>query len=76
MDTISPYHRKGMATRKDDFLDVSPTGPNRQGEDCDAVLVLNARETAAFVELLLCPQPPGPVLRSAAKRYKKALELG
>ena len=34
-------------------------------------IVLNARESRAFVDRLLAPPDPGPVLRKAAKRYKK-----
>ncbi len=37
------------------------------------ILVLGARDTEAFVEALLNPPEPGPVLRKAAKRYKERL---
>jgi uncharacterized protein (DUF1778 family) len=36
-----------------------------------AVLVLTARETEAFVEAILHPRQPGPVLRRAARLYKQ-----
>lgn len=40
------------------------------------LLVLSAKDTEAFVKTLLAPAPePGPVLRSAAKRYKRRLGL-
>jgi uncharacterized protein (DUF1778 family) len=34
-----------------------------------AMLILTARETEAFVNALLSPPPPGPVLRKAAREY-------
>jgi uncharacterized protein (DUF1778 family) len=33
------------------------------------MLILTARETEAFVNALLSPPPPGPVLRKAAREY-------
>jgi len=42
-----------------------------------AMFILSARETEAFVNVILTPAEPGPVLRAAARRYtgaqKKAL---
>jgi len=38
-----------------------------------AMLILSARETEAFVDAILRPAEPGPVLRDAARRYKKSL---
>jgi uncharacterized protein (DUF1778 family) len=38
-----------------------------------ARLVLSARETEAFVDAVLNPAKPGPVLRSAAKDYKRRI---
>src|ERR1700751_250581 len=35
-----------------------------------AMLILSARETEAFVNAILSPAEPGPVLRAAARRYK------
>jgi uncharacterized protein (DUF1778 family) len=37
-----------------------------------AMLILSARETEAFVEAILHPREPGPVLRAAARHYKKS----
>jgi uncharacterized protein (DUF1778 family) len=39
-----------------------------------AMLVLSARETRAFVDAILRPAKPGPVLRAAGRRYKAALK--
>jgi uncharacterized protein (DUF1778 family) len=38
-----------------------------------AMLILSARETEAFVDAILHPAKPGPVLRAAARRYKNAI---
>jgi uncharacterized protein (DUF1778 family) len=38
-----------------------------------AGLVLTARESEAFVDALLHPPKPGPVLRRAARDYRKRL---
>lgn len=35
-----------------------------------AMLILTARETAMFVDAILKPVDPGPVLRDAAEQYK------
>ena len=35
------------------------------------VLILSARETEIFVNAILNPSKPGPVLRAAARRYKQ-----
>jgi len=40
-----------------------------------ARLILSARETEAFVDAILHPAEPRPVLRTAARRYKKSLGL-
>jgi len=37
-----------------------------------AMLILSARETEAFVDAILHPAEPGPVLRAAARHYKKS----
>ena len=39
-----------------------------------AMLILSARETQAFVDAILTPAKPGPVLRAAARRYKATLK--
>ena len=38
-----------------------------------ATLSLTARQTEAFVEAILTPAKPGPVLRAAARHYKKTV---
>lgn len=38
-------------------------------------LVLNAQESQLFVARLLAPNEPGPVLKKAARLYKKRLGL-
>src|SRR5437868_6962120 len=38
-----------------------------------AILMLTARDTETFVDAVLNPPRPGPVLRAAARRYKKSL---
>ena len=38
-----------------------------------AMTVLSARDTEAFVEAILNPSEPGPVLRAAARAYKTRL---
>jgi uncharacterized protein (DUF1778 family) len=35
-----------------------------------AIMVLSARDTEAFVNAILNPPEPGPVLRAAARAYK------
>ena len=37
------------------------------------ILVLSAHDTEVFVDSLLNPPKPGPILRNAAKRYKSGL---
>ena len=37
------------------------------------MLILSARETEAFVNAILSPREPGPVLRAAAQAYKNSL---
>jgi len=39
-----------------------------------AMLILSVRETQAFVDAILNPAEPGPVLRAAARRYKATLK--
>lgn len=38
-----------------------------------AMLILSARETEAFVDAILHPAGPGPVLRAAARHHKSTL---
>lgn len=37
------------------------------------MLILSARQTEAFVDAVLSPAEPGPVLRAAARHYKKSV---
>src|SRR6267154_334983 len=38
-----------------------------------AMLILSAREAETFVDAILHPAPPGPVLRAAARHYKNTI---
>jgi|SRR5579872_6250671 len=38
-----------------------------------AMLILSARQSEAFVDAILSPAEPGPVLRAAARHYKKTV---
>jgi uncharacterized protein (DUF1778 family) len=38
-----------------------------------AMLILSVRETEAFVHAILHPAEPGPVLRAAARQYKRTI---
>src|SRR3954451_12739446 len=38
-----------------------------------AMLILSARETESFVDAILHPAEPGPVLRAAARHYKNTI---
>ena len=40
-----------------------------------SMIVLSARDSETFIETLFTPADPGPVLRNAAKRFKKRLGL-
>jgi uncharacterized protein (DUF1778 family) len=40
-----------------------------------AMLILTARETEAFANALLNPPSPGPVLRQAAREYKRKIAV-
>jgi hypothetical protein len=37
------------------------------------MLVLSGRQTEAFVDAILHPAAPGPVLRAAARHYKNVI---
>ena len=41
-----------------------------------AMLIVSARETQAFVDAILNPAEPGPLLRAAARRYKAVRKTG
>ena len=38
-----------------------------------AMMTLNARDSASFVDAILKPAPTGPVLRAAARYYRSKL---
>jgi uncharacterized protein (DUF1778 family) len=38
-----------------------------------AMLILTAREAETFIDALLAPPEPGPVLRAAARHYKETI---
>ena len=38
-----------------------------------AMMILSARDTEAFVDAILNPAEPGPVLRAAARAYKNSV---
>ena len=38
-----------------------------------AMLIMSARESEAFVDAILHPAEPGPVLRTAARHYRTAI---
>src|SRR5262245_45538743 len=59
-------------TMTDFVLHSAETAAERTIKD-RAMLILSARETEAFVDAILRPAEPGPVLRAAARRYNKAL---
>ena len=40
-----------------------------------AMLVLTARETEAFVDAILKPPAPGPILRRAAREYREKIAM-
>ncbi len=56
-------------TMTDFVLRSAETAAERTIED-RAMLMLSARETEAFVNAILHPAEPGPVLRAAARHYK------
>ena len=59
-------------TMTDFVLHSAETAAERTIE-ARAMLILSARETEAFVDAVLSPAEPGPVLRNAARQYKKNL---
>ena|ERR1700722_16529620 len=60
-------------TMTDFVLHSAETAAERTIEE-RAMLILSARETEAFVNAILSPAEPGPVLRAAARRYKSTLK--
>ena len=59
-------------TMTDFVLHSAETAAERTIEE-RAIVVLSARETEAFVDAILHPAQPGPVLRAAARHYKNTI---
>jgi len=59
-------------TMTDFVLHSAETAAERTIEE-RAMLILSARRTEAFVNAILNPAEPGPVLRAAARHYKNSL---
>jgi len=59
-------------TMTDFVLHSAETAAERTIEE-RAMLILSARETEAFVDAILHPAQPGPVLRAAARHYKNTI---
>jgi uncharacterized protein (DUF1778 family) len=59
-------------TMTDFVLHSAETAAERTIEE-RAMLILSARATEAFVDAILNPAAPGPVLRAAARHYKNSL---
>jgi len=58
-------------TMTDFVLHSAETAAQRTIE-ARAMLILSARETETFVDAILNPAEPGPVLRAAARQYKSS----
>src|SRR6202166_4449926 len=54
-----------------DFVLHSAESAAERTIEARAMLILSARETEMFVDAILHPAEPGPVLRAAARHYKK-----
>jgi len=59
-------------TMTDFVLHSAETAAERTIEE-RTMLILSAREAEAFVDAILHPPQPGPVLRAAARHYKKTI---
>jgi|SRR5579862_3044999 uncharacterized protein (DUF1778 family) len=59
-------------TMTDFVLHSAETADERTIEE-RTMLILSARETEAFVDAILRPAQPGPVLRAAARHYKTTI---
>lgn len=59
-------------TMTDFVLHSAETAAQRTIEE-RAMLILSARETEAFVDAILRPAEPGPVLRAAARHYRNTI---
>ena len=58
-----------------DFVLHSAQAAAEQTIEKRAMLVLSARETEAFVDAILNPPDPGPVLRKAVREYREKMGL-
>lgn len=58
-----------------DFVLHSAQAAAEQTIEKRAMLVLSARETEAFVDAILNPPGPGPVLRKAVREYREKMGL-
>jgi uncharacterized protein (DUF1778 family) len=54
-----------------DFVLYSAKAAAERTIERRAMLILTARETEAFADAILNPAAPGPVLRRAAREYRK-----
>lgn len=54
-----------------DFVLHSAKSAAEQTIERRAMLILTARESKAFADAILSPAEPGPVLRKAAREYRK-----
>lgn len=59
-------------TMTDFVIHSAETAAQRAVED-RAMLILTARETESFVNAILNPPDPGPVLRKAFREYRKKM---
>jgi uncharacterized protein (DUF1778 family) len=59
-----------------DFVLHSAQAAAERTIESRAVLILTARETEAFVDAILNPREPGPVLRKAVREYREKMGLG
>lgn len=59
-------------TMTDFVLHSAETAAERTIEE-RTMLILSARETEAFVDAVLRPAQPGPVLRAAARHFKNTI---
>ena len=58
-----------------DFVLHSAEAAAEQTIEKRALLILTVRETEAFAEAILEPSGPGPVLRKAAREYRKKVAM-
>jgi uncharacterized protein (DUF1778 family) len=56
-----------------DFVLHSAQAAAERTIEQSAMLILSARDTQTFVDAIMHPAEPGPVLRAAANHYRKTL---